>query len=319
MVTADRKSSRYRQVRCPGLQPLESPLFLVGAPRSGTTLLYKALCLHPEVAYISNWNRRFTAVPAVAVLNRLGRRFPEQRMRAWFLDSSNAYVHSHKRSLAERMFPSPAEGEPIFKRCGIPDQPPFEATEKQLQSLRRAISSVARFGGGQRFVNKRIGNNQRIAILARAFPDARFLNIVRDGRAVANSLAHVDWWDDGLVWWYGGTPRDWAAEGGNPWDIAARHWLEEVRSIADGLAVVPPERVLEVRYEYVVESPLEALRSALNFAALESDDAWEAAVASLRMGRDAAWRRDLSEEALKRIEAIQADELVRHGYKLECP
>jgi hypothetical protein len=30
------------------------PLFLVGVPRSGTTLLYKLLCLHPDVAYISN-------------------------------------------------------------------------------------------------------------------------------------------------------------------------------------------------------------------------------------------------------------------------
>ncbi|MBV9253816.1 MAG: sulfotransferase, partial [Actinobacteria bacterium] len=38
---------------------MEQPLFLVGAPRSGTSLLYKALCLHPDAAYISNWVNRF--------------------------------------------------------------------------------------------------------------------------------------------------------------------------------------------------------------------------------------------------------------------
>ena len=37
--------------------------FLVGAGRSGTTLLYKLLCLHPQVAYISNYENRFRWVP----------------------------------------------------------------------------------------------------------------------------------------------------------------------------------------------------------------------------------------------------------------
>ena len=46
------------------------PLFLVGVPRSGTTLLYKLLCLHPDAAYISNWMRTAPAVPALALANR---------------------------------------------------------------------------------------------------------------------------------------------------------------------------------------------------------------------------------------------------------
>ena len=33
-------------------------MFLVGAARSGTSLLYRALCLHPDVAYVSNYVRR---------------------------------------------------------------------------------------------------------------------------------------------------------------------------------------------------------------------------------------------------------------------
>ena len=37
--------------------------FLVGAGRSGTTLLYKLLCLHPQVAYISNYENRFGWLP----------------------------------------------------------------------------------------------------------------------------------------------------------------------------------------------------------------------------------------------------------------
>jgi|SRR5215218_10657530 len=54
-----------------------APLFLVGVPRSGTTLLYKLLCLHPDVAYISNWMRIAPGVPALALVNRLTSRFPD--------------------------------------------------------------------------------------------------------------------------------------------------------------------------------------------------------------------------------------------------
>src|SRR6266542_3077460 len=128
-----------------------APLFIVGAPRSGTSLLYKLLCLHPRAAWISNWGRRAPGQPALAMLNRLAPRLPATRRRAWFgADGGNAYVYGRPRPLVE------------------------------------------------------------------AFPRARFVNLIRDGRAVAYSLSRVDWWEDGVVWWYGQTPRRWREEGRDP-------------------------------------------------------------------------------------------------------
>src|SRR3569623_1924620 len=100
------------------------PVFLVGAPRSGTSLLYKGLCLHSEVAFVSNWVRKFPRVPQLSVLNRAARRFPEGRSRSWF-SASNAYVHGRRRTLDRRLFPSPAEGEPFFNANGVASNPPF--------------------------------------------------------------------------------------------------------------------------------------------------------------------------------------------------
>ena len=40
-----------------------APVFLIGAPRSGTSLLYKSLALHEGFGYISNYNER--AAPVV--------------------------------------------------------------------------------------------------------------------------------------------------------------------------------------------------------------------------------------------------------------
>lgn len=293
-------------------------MFLIGAPRSGTSLLYKALCLHAEVAFVSNWVRVFPRLPALAAFNRVTHRFPKTRRRAWFSDTSNAYVHNARRSLDRRLFPSPAEGEPFFAACGVTLDPPFTVGDVQRAALRKAVARVTRFGGGSVFVNKRIANNRRIPLLVEAFPTARFINIVRDGRAVASSLARVDWWDESIVWWYGGTPRRWAADGGDPWDICARNWVEELAVIRTGLAAVPPGDVLHLGYEDLVSAPLTTFRKVAQFAGLSADPRWETHLEDLRIEATDSWRASLSREALKRIEVIQADDLELHGYVLEA-
>lgn len=52
----------------PGTPPkvvLGDTAFIVGAARSGTSLLYKVLCLHPQTAFISNWLARTPSMPAM--------------------------------------------------------------------------------------------------------------------------------------------------------------------------------------------------------------------------------------------------------------
>lgn len=295
------------------------PCFLLGAPRSGTSLLYKLLCLHPDAAYISNWVRRFPHVPALALLNRIGRRVPDAQQQAWFGKNSNAYVYGTTRLVKHRVFPSPVEGEPVFTRCGIGTDPPYAASEAQLQNLRQSFGSIARYGGGRVVLNKRIANNRRIPLLLEAFPEARFLHIVRDGRAVACSLARVDWWEDSVVWWYGGTPRAWAHNGGNPWEICGRNWVEELRAVEHGLEDVAPERRLVVHYEDVMADPLGSLREVAEFAGLSPNDAWERAVTSLHIADEQRWRGNIDAEALKRLESIQSDALAQYGYITDEP
>src|SRR5262245_31061333 len=218
----------------------DATAFIVGPARSGTSLLYKALCLHPDAAYVSNWVARYPGVPQVAVLNRLARAFPSRRPDAWFADRANAYVYGTARSLARRSFPTPVEGEPLYTRSGVarPGGPAPRSVAPATE-LPKAFATIRRFGGGSVLVSKRIANNLRVPLLADVFPQARFVFLVRDGRAVAASLSRVDWWPDSHVWWYGGSPRRWAAEGRDPWEICARNWVEELEQIGSGLAGVP--------------------------------------------------------------------------------
>ena len=82
-------------------------------------------------------------------------------------------------------------------------------------------------------------NLQFITTLLAGFPDARFVHIVRDGRAVAASLVRVDW-------------------GPNDVGRAAHFWIEQV---AFGLAAElgATGRVTRVRYEDLVREPRDVL------------------------------------------------------------
>jgi hypothetical protein len=291
-------------------------MFLHGAARSGPTLLYKALCLHPDVAYISNWSRRAPAVPLLALLNRLPPYAPAARRAVWFgPEAANAYAYGRRRPLWERLFPAPVEGEPVYRHCGIGQDPREGADPEQLARLRRSFDALRRFAGGELLVSKRIANNQRIPLLAAAFPGARFVHLIRDGRAVAYSLSRVDWWQDDVVWWYGGTPRRWHAEGGDPWELCARHWVRELAAIEEGLAAVPPGQRLEVRYEELVRDPVAVVQQVAAFAGLAQDAGFTEELRRLRYpNQNEAWREQLPADVRARIEGLQLGELRRLGH-----
>ena len=294
----------------------QAPLFLLGAPRSGTTLLYKALCLHPDAVYVSNWLRRFPRLTSLAALNRLAGRFPETRRTVWFGADSNAYVYGARRLWRHRLFPMPVEGEPLFARCGVVQDGVSPISEDaQRAALRQAFSAIRRSGGGGHVISKRIANNRRISLLAGAFPGARFVHIIRDGRAVALSLSRVDWWRESVVSWYGGTPARWEAEGRDPWDLCALEWVENLHAVEDGLRAVPSHRVTTLRYEDVVGAPLDALAQIAAFAGLAARPSWMGELERVRFhDRNRTWADQLSPAALSRIEALQHDDLLRHGY-----
>ncbi|HZA20677.1 MAG TPA: sulfotransferase [Actinomycetota bacterium] len=291
-------------------------VFILGPARSGTSLLYKVLCMHPQALWLSNWVARFPRNPWLAALNRPTRGFKGARRRVWFGGGANAYVFGRPRPWFERLFPMPVEGEPVYAACGVTQIGEFSAAAmaSPAAALRRTVAAVRRASGGAVFVNKRIANNRRIRFLHHAFPDARFVSLVRDGRAVALSLSRVDWWDDSFVWWYGGSPDRWRAEGRDPWEICARNWVEELHEIRDGLRLVPEDQIFRLRYEDLVADPIPILGRLAQFAGLPASSRWRDALRALEFSERDAWKTDLEPDVTARITSIQAEELEAHGY-----
>jgi hypothetical protein len=293
-----------------------SPTFLIGAARSGTSLLYKGLCLHPDAAYFNNYLRRVPGLPMLSMTNRIARMTPERRRQVWFSGGSNAYVYSGARKLRDRLYPMPVEGEPVYAACGILDSVSAETVSMDAaMKLRRAVDGTLRWGGGGHFINKRIANVRRIPLLAAAFPNARFVDITRDGRAVAVSLSRVDWWEDSIVWWYGGTPKAWREDGRDPWELCARNWVEEVRAIDSGIEDLHPDQVLRLTYEEFTAEPVATIQRVAAFAGLGDDAKWRNDIESIQFrNRNDSWKKGLPPEVVTTIEEVQAGELTKRGY-----
>jgi hypothetical protein len=289
-------------------------LFILGAPRSGTTLLYKSLCLHPDAAWLSNWSRKAPGVPAATVLNRVARAAPRRRTAVWFDAGANAYVYGRSRGVFERTFPTPVEGEPVYARCGF-DETAADGGVVDEAALRSMVADVRRYSGGSVFVGKRIANNRRVPQLFQSIPDSRFVLLIRDGRAVALSLSEVDWWPDSRIWWCGMTPVEWAALGRDPWTLCGRAWVEENTAALAGLAAVPPDRTLVVRYEDMLRDPTTMLRDVAAFAGLPPSRQWEDSLRPLSFpNRNDRWPEALSADVVRHLTELQRDRLAQFGY-----
>lgn len=290
-------------------------VFLIGAGRSGTTLLYKILAAHEGVAYLSNYQSRWPLLPQSAVLHRVLNMFPSLKRKAWFEDKGGAYFDS-RRPIIKAIVPTPAEAESLYAACSLPFSPEvdFHLDESSSKKLRRIMTDVKRYAGGQVLLSKRTANNRRIAILREVFPKAKFVHLIRDGRAVAHSLLRVGWWDDHVVYWSNKTPKRMVSDGANSLEIAARNWVEEMNSISIGTEVLEKECLLEVRYDDLLSDAPGTIRTIVSFMGLSESVRHSTLVRSLRLSmREEPWRKTWTTDEVRLVEEIQLPTLRKWG------
>lgn len=112
--------------------------------------------------------------------------------------------------------------------------------------------------GAQRIVNKALGNNKLVGLIARLFPRTRIIHAVRDPRDVAVSC-YMGGFNNALHPWT--TRFEWIA---SAWEQSRRmmdHWKASLD--------VP---ILEVRYEELVRDPEAQFPRLIEFLGLDWDD-----------------------------------------------
>jgi len=197
------------------------PFFVVGVPRSGTTLLRFMLDGHPRLA-----------VPG----------------------ESHFIVTLRVRRLRLRHRPGLALeailGHPRFAEWGLdPDAVRAQAAEDGPVDfagvVRTVFGAYARSQGKVRWGDKTPDYVSHMTMLARLFPDAQFVHIIRDGREMASACADYGW---------------------APTAVSAGYWWR--KRVAKGVRVgkrLGPDRYREIRLEQLIADPQAVLTQICEF------------------------------------------------------
>ncbi len=164
---------------------VDRPIFLLGLPRSGTTMVQDLCCTHPELAYITNAMHQFPR--SICGIESL---------RKWLhLDACGERYLGDSVPVSAG---SPNEGIRFWAKwfhwnAASPEyhpRRPEDYTPAEIQELHNLLRRVIWCFGKpwRRFFSKNPAAVTDLERLHHFFPDGRFIHIVRDPRGCANSM-----------------------------------------------------------------------------------------------------------------------------------
>lgn len=215
-------------------------------------------------------------------------------------------------------------GQPGLRRLGLDPAELHELlavppADDYSDAVRRIFATYASRRDKDRYGDKMPGYVLHVALLARLFPEARFIHIIRDGRDVALSLTDL---------WFA---RQGVGE-------AALFWKRRVRAGRTAGRRLGPERYREVRYEDLIADPRPVVGALCEFADLAFEPGMleffhrgDEVVArtgkpELHQGlllppttglRD--WRSQMGDDDVAMFEAVAGDLLSELGYERAVP
>lgn len=223
----------------PGPRPVERdamferPLFVVCAPRSGSTMLFQALSQAPRLYTLGREN--YSVLEGVPALHPRERGFDSNRLDA--ADASDDVIATLRARYLDEL--RDREGRPP---AGVP----------------------------VRMMDKTPKNALRVPFLAKIFPEAQFVFLQRDPRQVLSSM--IEAWQSGRFGTYPGLPDwpglpwslllvpGWRDLKGRPLtEIVAAQWTRTLATLLDDLQALPRERVSIVQYDLLQRSPQSTL------------------------------------------------------------
>ena len=162
---------------------IDRPIFIIGTGRSGTTFLFHIMRRHPQLAWLCQYRTQIGLSRYDRIVCSL-KRIP-------LLGHSAFRVLRRPRALIEP-YAFWQRYMPGFNRpCR--DLTADDQCLMNVTGVRKAISEQIAEMRKPRFMAKYTGWS-RIGLMQQVFPGARFINVIRDGRAVAWSLLNVPWW-----------------------------------------------------------------------------------------------------------------------------
>jgi len=243
---------------------IKKPIFIIGVPRSGTTVLDGILGQHPEIGWFS-------------------RRTLEKILSKEFLK----FVYLRRRIFEMRKYDYPIDD--FGPRFFTTVQPPVEAgylwdeifsgswnvriTDDKVPFLKKIIIKTLVEDKKTRFLAKYPKLSIHISLIMKIFPDAKFIHIIRDGRAVVNSMIERS---KENKYGYFGIPLGGLNQihmiSNDKIKKHALQWKLVIEKIKSDSKNLNPKQFLELKFEDFVVTPEQHLKKITEFCELEQFD-----------------------------------------------
>ncbi|NMO57384.1 sulfotransferase [Actinoplanes sp. TBRC 11911] len=272
----------------------DRPIFVVGCPRSGTTMVQLMLHAHARIAIPPESRFLLTAYA---------------RRHTW----GDLRDESRRRALADWIVATPSFGD-----LGLDPGRTAESIVAAPPTLGSAVGTVFRLYaqrfGKPRWGDKRPAYLRHLPEVLRLFPDAQIINIVRDGRDCVASLKEAPW-----------RPREFGE--------LVDFWARSADATLRARRIYPPDVYHQIRYEDLVADPERHLRVLCEFLGEDYDPAMaepsrQAAVAvpeyktwhtrthqAVTTERVRSWQERLTAEEIAVCESVFGARLERFGYE----
>lgn len=229
--------------------PQWSPTFLVGPPRSGTTLLYQSMCRCLKVAFPTNLMVKMEWHGAPRLHNTaralIGSGVKEDEAFSSEYGHTIGWTAPHEAGQVwNRWFP--------FKRHHAPNG---TLSPEEIAAARQFVATVER-GYDAPFVNKNVMHSMRIESFVELFPEALFVEVLRDPLMTAQSiLIYRQKSADPQAWW-SVTPKEVDdLLGLSPAEQSAAQVYYIQKQIDADRARLGAERFLTIRYQDFCSDP----------------------------------------------------------------
>jgi len=268
-------------------------VFIIGAPRSGSTWLTSLLAQHPSIVTCQH-------LKLFDYLHYLDR---------WY---------QWKANFSFVVAPGPAPAVPGLGRTVSHFLPPARR-DALLRDFARGVldSLISVRPGVSVVVDKTPENALRCELILRVFPDAYMLHVVRDPRSVfcSQRAASRSW----APWEFPTRPVD-----------GAKYWLEHLDGAREAAKLT--ERYLEIRYEDLKENGPATLQQIHSWLGLVADKTacrravelcskdYTSQITELPKGfvrhpPGGGWQEELSSSNARVIEYLAGDRMIRAGYR----
>jgi hypothetical protein len=273
------------------------PVIVGGSPRSGTTLLRTMLHCHPELAMpretrfvIEAWEARTRFGDLRVAANR-------HRLARWILERDSSLARRlalDREKAVRRLLAAPPTLGSVLATCFV---------------------MYAERHGKPRWGDKRPRYAARMTAVWDLFPDAHFINVIRDPRSCVASMRRLGWFEGNIV-------------------PAVELWERSVETVDSWRPRLAKDQLLDVRFEELLVDPADTLTELTSFAGLAADGGAVEQMLRYHERREVrseryhanlsrppdpsrvdAWRDELGVEEIAFVEDAAASIMRRQGYE----